>query len=142
MKNNFPIKFKIFDVFVVAFSVVCIVLSIIFTNVFFSNEVKDSSLIQVYYQGQILEEYQVRFSEIDDEIEITLTKDQYDKLLGDFTIVINKEHGVSVKDVTCPNHYCEKMGWIHNVGYPLVCLPNGVYVIITTSEVNQDIIFG
>ena len=66
----------------------------------------------------------------------------YESLHGDFTVVINKDKGICVKDVTCPNHYCEKMGWINSVGYPLVCIPNGVYVIITSLDVNQGIVLG
>ena len=142
MKNNFPIKFKIFDVFIVAFSVVCIVLSIVFTNIFFSKGIENDSIVQIYYQGEILVEKQIKFSDVEDEIEIVLSHEEYDKLLGDFTIVINKENGISVKNVTCPNHYCENQGWVDNIGYPLVCIPNGVYIIITNSEVNQDIILG
>lgn len=142
MKTNFPIKFKIFDIFIIGFALVCIVTSIICSNIFFNSKNHENSLVQIYYQGELLKEHEIDFSDVEDEIEIVLSSSEYESLLGDFTVVINKEKGICVKDVTCPNHYCEKQGWIKNVGYPLVCIPNGVYVIITSVDVNQGIILG
>ena len=49
-------------------------------------------------------------------------------------ISINKEKGVCIKEAICPNHTCVKQGWVKSVGYPVVCVPNGVYVIISSSS--------
>ena len=73
---------------------------------------------------------------------IVLEKKEYNKLLGDVTICIDREKGICIKDVTCPNETCMKMGWVKSVGYPVTCLPNGVYVIITSPDVDKDIILG
>ena len=54
-------------------------------------------------------------------------------------ISIDKEKGVCISEVNCPNHLCEKMGWVNEVGVPVVCLPNNVYVIIASSSIDQDI---
>ena len=73
---------------------------------------------------------------------IVLKKQDYDKLLGDVTILINKDKGICISEVTCPNETCLKMGWVRSVGYPVTCLPNGVHVMITSPDVDQDIILG
>ena len=142
MKSNFSLKFKLFDIFIVAFLLVAIVISIVTTNVVFSRDLKDNYVVQIYYQGELLENKQVKIKDVDEEKVIILTKDEYNKLLGDVTIVINKDKGICIKDVTCPNETCVKMGWVRSVGYPVTCLPNGVYVIITSKDVDQDIILG
>lgn len=142
MKSNFSLKFKIFDIFIVAFVVVAIVASIITTNVIFSRDLKDSYVVQIYYQGELLEDKQVKVKDVNDEMVIVLKKQDYDKLLGDVTILINKDKGICISDVTCPNETCLKMGWVRSVGYPVTCLPNGVHVMITSPDVDQDIILG
>ena len=142
MKSNFSLKFKLFDIFIVAFMLVSIVASIVTTNVVFSRELKDSNVIQIYYQGQLLEDKLVQVKDVEDELIIVLKKEEYDKLLGDVTIVINRDKGICISDVTCPNETCLKMGWVRSVGYPVTCLPNGVYVIITSRKVDQDTILG
>lgn len=142
MKSNFSLKFKLFDIFIVAFLLVAIVISIVTTNVVFSRDLKDNYVVQIYYQGELLENKQTIIKDVDEEKFIILTKDEYNKLLGDVTIVINKDKGICIKDVTCPNETCVKMGWVRSVGYPVTCLPNGVYVIITSKDVDQDIILG
>lgn len=142
MKSNFSLKFKIFDIFIVAFVVVAIVVSIITTNVLFSRDLKDSYVVQIYYQGELLEDKQIKVKDIDDEMIIVLKKEEYDKLLGDVTILINKDKGICISEVTCPNETCLKMGWVRSVGYPVTCLPNGVHVIITSPDVDQDIVLG
>lgn len=142
MKSNFSLKFKIFDIFIVAFVVVAIVASIITTNVVFSRDLKDSYVVQIYYQGELLEDKQIKVKDVDNEMVIVLKKQDYDKLLGDVTILINKDKGICISEVTCPNETCLKMGWVRSVGYPVTCLPNGVHVVITSPDVDQDIVLG
>ena len=142
MKSNFSLKFKIFDIFIVAFVVIAIVASIITTNVVFSRDLKDSYVVQIYYQGELLEDKQIKVKDVDDEMTIVLKKQDYDKLLGDVTILINKDKGICISEVTCPNETCLKMGWVRSVGYPVTCLPNGVHVMITSPDVDQDIVLG
>lgn len=142
MKSNFSLKFKIFDIFIVAFVLIAIVASIITTNVIFSRDLKDSYVVQIYYQGELLEDKQIKVKDVDDEMTVVLKKQDYDKLLGDVTILINKDKGICISEVTCPNETCLKMGWVRSVGYPVTCLPNGVHVMITSPDVDQDIILG
>lgn len=142
MKSNFSLKFKLFDIFIIAFLLVSIVVSIITSNVIFSRELKDNYVVQIYYQGEVLEDKSIKLEDVEDELVIVLKQEEYDKLLGDVTIVINKEKGICISDVTCPNETCLKMGWVRYVAYAVTCLPNGVAVVITSPKVDQDHIFG
>lgn len=142
MKNNFSIKFKLFDVFIMIFSLLLIGVVIVSTNIAFSNTLDKERIVQIYYQGQLLENKQIEIDDLLEEKHVILLKDDYDGLLGDMDIVINKDKGVCIYDVTCPNYYCKNQGWVNSVGYPVVCIPNGVYVIITSSTIDQDTILG
>ena len=142
MKSNFSLKFKLFDIFIVAFVLVAIVASIIATNVVFSRTLKDDSVVQIYYHGELLEDKQYKIKDINEEEIIVLKKSEYEDLLGDLTIIINVEKGICISEVTCPNKTCVKTGWVRYVGYPVTCLPNDVHVIITSKDVDKDIILG
>jgi hypothetical protein len=137
MKNNFSLKFKIFDIFVLVFVTICLVATIITTNIVFAKGKDKASSIQIYYQNKMVEE--ILLEDVDDHLDFVLTKEKYDGLRGDMTISIDKEKGVCISEVNCPNHLCEKMGWVNEVGVPVVCLPNNVYVIIASTSIDQDI---
>lgn len=137
MKNNFSLKFKIFDIFVLVFVTVCIVATIITTNIVFAKNKDNANSVQIYYQNKMVEE--ILLDDINEHLDFVLTKEKYNGLRGDMTISIDKEKGVCISEVNCPNHLCEKMGWVNEVGVPVVCLPNNVYVIIASSSIDQDI---
>ena len=72
-------------------------------------------------------------------------KEKYPDLLGDFYIDINKDKGIRVHDVTCPNLTCEKQGWVNIANLPIVCIPNDVRVVINStddSEGNETLGYG
>ena len=43
--------------------------------------------------------------------------------------------------VDCPNHTCEKMGWIgvDSIGIPITCLPNDILIVPKTMIDNMDL---
>lgn len=138
MKTNFSLKFKFFDIFILAFVVVAIVASIIATNVIFGRVFSNENNVEIYYHNQLIKE--VKLDEITEETKVVLKQEDYDKLLGDLTVLIDPEKGICISDVTCPNHTCIKQGWVNKVGYPVTCLPNGVYVMITSPSPDVDLI--
>lgn len=142
MKANFSTKFKKSDIFVIVFAVVAIVVSIVTTNIHFSSISDSEKVVEVYFQGKLLKEKSLKMSEVNEQKEIVLAQDEYKGLLGDVTILVDKEKGICIKDVTCPNHICENMGWVNMVAYPITCLPNNVVVLISATDPNQDIILG
>ena len=63
-------------------------------------------------------------------MEIDITKDNIytiDVENGSMSIEV-KDKAVRVFDVDCPNHLCEKMGWISkdSVNKMIVCIPNNI----------------
>lgn len=138
MKTNFSLKFKFFDIFILAFVVVAIVASIIATNVIFGRVFSNENNVEIYYRNQLIKE--IKLDEITEETKVVLKQEDYEKLLGDLTVLIDPENGICISEVTCPNHTCIKQGWVNKVGYPVTCLPNGVYVMITSPSPDVDLI--
>ena len=140
MKNNFPIKFKVFDVFILIFAVISIVATIITTNIVFGkdNNKIDDRVVCIYHKNDLVKE--IKVIDINGKIDYKLTKEEFNDLRGDMIISIDKDKGVCISEVVCPNHLCENMGWVNKKGIPVVCLPNNVYVIISSSSsIDQDI---
>lgn len=141
MKNNFSLKFNLTDIIITAVAVLLIVASIITTNLMFRQD-NTNKVVNIYYQNELLTDYQIDLNNLKEDKVIVLSQDKYDKLLGDLVITISKGKGVSITEATCPNHICVKQGFVNRVGYPVVCVPNGVYVIITSKKVDEDILLG
>lgn len=141
MKNNFPIKFKVFDVFILIFAVISIVATIITTNIVFgkdNNKEIDDRVVCIYHKNDLVKE--IKIIDINGKVDYKLTKEEFNDLRGDMIISIDKDKGVCISEVVCPNHLCENMGWVNKKGIPVVCLPNNVYVIISSSSsIDQDI---
>lgn len=141
MKNNFPIKFKVFDIIILIFAVISIVATIITTNIVFgkdNNKVIDDRIVCIYHKNDLVKE--IKIGDINGILDYKLTKEEFNDLRGDMIISIDKDKGVCISEVVCPNHLCENMGWVNKKGIPVVCLPNNVYVIISSSSsIDQDI---
>ncbi len=61
---------------------------------------------------------------------------------GTNTLVI-KDGCAYLKDTSCPDHLCEMMGKIKDVGQSVICLPNRVVVeIIGDGKSNYDAVVG
>ena len=139
MNNNnsstLSTKFNFRDVIIsIASLLVAVILLIVFNLQ--NNNSSNNKKIQIYYQNQIVET--IDFNDINNELIYTLEKSKYPDLFDDFKIKINKEKGVCVDDVDCPNEYCKKQGWVNYVGYPIVCVPNGVTILIVTEGSIDD----
>jgi hypothetical protein len=140
MKNNFSIKFKVFDVFILIFAVISIVATIVTTNIVFGkdNNKIDDRVVCIYHKNDLVKE--IKVIDINGKIDYKLTKEEFNDLRGDMIISIDKDKGVCISEVVCPNHLCVNMGWVNKKGIPVVCLPNNVYVIISSSSsIDQDI---
>lgn len=140
MSNKFSLKYNLFDVIVGLISIVLVVILLIVNNFSYSNAKENNNkVVYVFCKTKKLEEHTTYYNEMkSNEINIILTKEEYPNLLGDMTISINKEKGIAITHVTCPNHLCEEMGWVNRVGIPVVCLPNDVYVVIEYSDNTID----
>lgn len=79
----------------------------------------DQHLAEIYYQNKVIQTVDLS---VDDVYTI---KGSY----GSFSLEVKdgKYHAVHVK---CPNHDCEKVGWIKiGSNKQIVCVPNEIYVV-------------
>jgi len=141
MNNNFSLKFNLRDIIAGITGLVLIIATIISVNLSFKESNLTNEKVEIYYHGEKLN-YNISFSNINSEETIILKKTDYPDLLGDFKILINKEKGIKVEDITCPNHYCEEQGWVKKINYPITCLPNDVYIIILSNNTDGSFILG
>lgn len=141
MRKNYSLKFRIADIFVIAGSLIAAVglmIAVLLTN----NPFSSRKYVSVYHQNALLEEYRYSMSDLSETITIVLKKEDYPRLLGDFTIYVSPNKGIKVEGITCPNHDCEKQGWINIANLPVVCIPNDVRVVIESEKSDGDEIIG
>ena len=79
----------------------------------------EKSFVQVYHNKTLVQEISL------DDNGIYEFKGDY----GQFCLEI-EDHEYRATQVQCPNHDCEKVGWVKQ-GSPksIVCVPNNIYVI-------------
>lgn len=80
--------------------------------------------VEVYYQKELIET-------IDISVDKTYTfKGSY----GEFHLEV-EDHQYHAVNVDCPNHDCEKVGWVkEGSAKTITCLPNEIYVIQSGTE--------
>lgn len=84
----------------------------------------DKEIAQVYYQKEMIQE-------IDLSIDKIYT---FEGSYGHFSLEV-KDHQYHAVNVECPNHDCEKMGWVkEGSSKEIVCVPNEIYVIQAGTE--------
>jgi hypothetical protein len=82
--------------------------------------------VEVYYQNQLIDT-------IDIHIDHTYT---YQGSYGSFSLEV-KDEKYHATNVECPNHNCEKVGWVsQGSAKQIVCAPNEIYVIQSDSQDN------
>ncbi len=70
-----------------------------------------------------------------DEVYLTFDpeKDRVIELDGDYgrMVIEVKDGSWRVREVECPNHICEKMGWktVEDLD-PITCVPNGIVIMV------------
>ena len=146
MNNNIALKFRIADIFVIIVSFV-ISIAVIIGGFVLNNSFDDKRVVHIYHQNVLLDNYLIDLNELEDSLIVTLKKEDFPSLHGDFKIEMDKDKGVRIYrsetyQVNCENHDCEKMGWVNLFNFPLVCLPNDVVIVIKGSTDSGDITLG
>lgn len=86
----------------------------------------DGDIIDVYYHGEVIDSLDIRKA----------GKYSYTGDYGRFTLEITDDERYHAINVECPNHDCEKVGWVSkNSKMAITCLPNDIWVIQRQSEV-------
>ncbi len=107
---------------IIVIIVLCLVIGIGY--LIYNNIQTDTNTIEVYYQNELIDT-------VDISIDATYS---YTGTYGTFTLEV-KDRQYHATDVECPNHDCEKMGWIKEGSTKsIICLPNEIYVIQSNAE--------
>lgn len=108
------------DIFVIVGLCVVLGLGYFIFNMMQGN--KDT--IEVRYQNKVIEK-------IDISIDKTYT---FEGSYGKFSLEV-KDRQYHAVNVECPNHDCEKMGWVkEGSSKTIICVPNEIYIIQTGTE--------
>lgn len=80
--------------------------------------------VEVYYKKELVETIDISVNKI------YTFKGSY----GEFHLEV-KDHQYHAVNVDCPNHDCEKVGWVkEGSSKTITCLPNEIYVIQSGTE--------
>lgn len=77
-------------------------------------------------------------------LRIAMNEDGRYKVSGDLgDVVVEVKSGkVRVADEISPLHYCQTQGWVEHTNTPIVCLPNGIKIVLhnnSNSEADTQI---
>lgn len=86
----------------------------------------EKEVIEVYYQNKVIKT-------VDINVNKTYT---FQGSYGSFSLEV-KDGKYHATNVECPNHDCEKVGWVSKgSAKQIVCVPNEIYVIQSGVEDN------
>lgn len=101
----------------------CVVIGVIYF-VYQMTQKEKGGTIQVYYHNEVIET-------------IDISKDEIYTFNGDYGVfhLEVKDHQYHAIDVECPNHDCEKVGWVKEGSTKsIICVPNDIYVVQSDLE--------
>lgn len=122
---NISLKPNKHDIFVLSFTLILIILSII---LLFSNKITGNSVVLVKYNNEIVHEMRLDNDEV-----FIMKKEDYELLLGDLIVEV-KNGKVAVVEQTSNHNYCEIMGENDRPGTAIICAPNGVVITIVDEK--------
>ncbi len=122
----------------------------IFLASYFSVRKSDNVHVEIKYQNQLL--FDKNDSERKKEISFPMTGEKkitfmkkeastyiegitefsFEGESVSFTLYSDKSIQIMTEDITCPDHVCSKMGRIHSLYTPIVCMPNGIQIMIVS----------
>ena len=136
MNRNFSLKFKRIDILGIVIAFVMAVSFMLGVILYFNHS--SSRYVEVSHQNVVLSEYTTDMNTLTEEKTIILPKTKYPNLKDDFTILINKDKGIRVVDITCDDHTCMNQNWVNVNGLPIICIPNDVQVIIKSNATHEE----
>lgn len=93
-------------------------------GVYLYNQTKNRVIVQIYHASQVVKEFD---ASKDATYHIQGSYGELDVVVQDGKWCITNEE--------CPNHTCAQMGWADpDFAFPIVCLPNDVYVMMKLGD--------
>lgn len=113
---------------VTTFSVLIILVALIFAITNLYNRPKGVLVVNTYIEGQ-----KIDTNRLDYDKTVIYYKENYPILRDDVTVEI-KNNKVRVEKEDSPLHYCSLQGWVGNAGYPIICAPNYFMLVIEAAS--------
>ena len=133
MNNKISLKFKKLDL-IVYLTIALLIISMSITIIVNKLRTKGNTITVSYY-GEV-----VHTMKLDVDEQYVMRKEEFPRLLGDITIIV-ENNKVRVDKQTSQHNYCELMGDQDTAGTSLICAPNGVVVsILGNSASSEDFI--
>ncbi len=109
-------------------------LAFLFILLFINLSKEKGTLVWVSIDGQVTAAYP-----LDEDLDVVI--DGYN---GGTNRLVIEGGQAYLKDTSCPDHLCEKMGRISQVGQAIICLPNRVVVEVAgdSSSSEYDAVVG
>jgi len=102
---------------IIVIVVLCVIIGIGY--VIFQMLQGEKDLIAVHYQDQVIQTIDISVNETY----------EFDGSYGKFYLEV-KDGKYHATHVDCPNHDCEKVGWVEKGSTtPITCVPNEIYVV-------------
>lgn len=125
------LKRHLFDILLGLF-VILISIGIMLSLFLFKN--KDNMKAVIYYHNEFYDEI--------DLTNVSETKEKEYNFDGKIVVIEYAHQKIRVKDASCHDHTCVKMGWTDSSSKPLVCMDIGYVIKIETGTNDIDVVVG
>lgn len=92
---------------------------------------KDSKVAYIYQNGELL--YQIDLETVVQSYTIEIVSDD-----GDVNVVCVRKGEIGMLSADCPDKLCVKTGFIGDGVLPVVCVPNGITIIVKSDGGKVD----
>ena len=105
-----------------------LIFSISLASFFIPDKKEGKKIVEVYSNGTLV--HTVDLDTVNTPYELPVTLNNHTN------IVLIEKNNISVKSADCPDKLCVKQG--HLSSYPIVCVPNKLYIKSTNNSENID----
>lgn len=110
---------------------VIVLISILLMLFLPSHRANDSLVATISKNGEVVR--QINFKDVTESYEILLTDEE-----GHRNVILVTPTSISMKEASCPDKLCVKMGTSGASLLPIICLPNQVSITLSQSAATQD----
>lgn len=94
---------------------------------------KDNLIAEIYYRDELI--LTIELYKLEQETQYIVQGDN-----GEM-VILAKKNAIMVEKENSPRHICSIQGWTNRTTRPIICLPNGVYILLkgNTSELDLEV---
>ena len=129
-KRPIGLRFNVFDIVALVFSLCLAIGVLVYVNITSTkaNQVDGDRIAVVYVKNEAVK--RVNLEELKEDYIYTLKQNDHPGMISDMKFAFSNTKGIAVTYSNCKDHTCINMGYVNEANSPIVCLPNGVYVVI------------